>query len=663
MLYWILLNKESLMVPGDIRSSNEGDRLDVDFVTSRGNLARILDVLNGKDGKGRKWTLLATRFRGTVYLSHIEDVDRDYQQSVFSRRVCYWGKRFEVEVTENWAPATSFPGSSSGPLLTNEVERHGPLKAYPGFFSVVRFQLENHRIALRAEVDAEMQSLDEAQNPRSNYVELKVTTETIVRAPWAFERKRLVPWWCQSIISGTPLIVYGIRDYDGHVTSIDHVRTDDIPDRVGRENLDPEKYLLFLSDILTWIKSIVCLEDVTSVYAFQWDPNAPGRGVTANALLRDAGNTFLHEWYVREMEDYFALAGEQRQRKGVERAMEDEKQRKGEKIKMKGIRKRMEESWPRTKSSREPDVRIEKPPARGQDVRYTRSRSPGFHNATDRGTTTFKIRDSEDEERYSRKESFGSERYKREHPRPASPGFHNDSDRGRTTSEIRDLEDEQRYLTTQSFGSEGYKREHPHPRSLGCHNASDREGITSEIRHLVDEEPCTTRESFRSERYKREHPRTTSPGFHNTSERGRTTSEIRNPADEKRYSSKKSFGSEGYPRPSATREDNERRPLLYEDQFDRDRTSPRVYDQRPELYSSRSSRDKSGKTRRYERRRHGDQVQQQARARSRKTFNESRSQRFSEREYPSSTDRMPTKRVKRDAEYEIRGIRHQDSTR
>ena len=62
-----------------------------------------------------------------------------------------------MEVTENWAQAASFPGSSSGPLPTNEVERHGPLKAYPGFFSVVRFQLEDHRIALRAEVDAEMQ--------------------------------------------------------------------------------------------------------------------------------------------------------------------------------------------------------------------------------------------------------------------------------------------------------------------------------------------------------------------------------------------------------------------------------------------------------------------------------------------------------------------------
>lgn len=112
--------------------------------------------MSGKDGKGREWTLLATRYRGTVYLSHIED-DRNDQQSNFARRVCYWGKRFEVEVTKSYAQATAVPGSSSAPPPANEIERHGPLKAYPGFFSVVRFHLENHRIALRAEVDAEMQ--------------------------------------------------------------------------------------------------------------------------------------------------------------------------------------------------------------------------------------------------------------------------------------------------------------------------------------------------------------------------------------------------------------------------------------------------------------------------------------------------------------------------
>lgn len=448
-------------------------------------------------------------------------------------------------------------------------------------------------------------------------MELKVTTETIVRAPWAFERKRLVPWWCQSIISGTPLIVYGVRDYDGHVRSIDHVRTDEIPDRVGRENLDPEKYLMFLSDILTWIKYIVCVEDYTSVYAFQWDPNAPGRGVTANALLRDAGNTFLPEWYVREMEDYFTLAGEQRQRKGVKRGMEDEK-RNGQKIKMKGLRKRMEESWPRTSSSREANTRVENPHTRGQDVRCARSRSPGSHNPSDRGRRKPDIRDLADEERYSRKESFR----RREYPRPSSPGFHDPNDRG-GNSEIRDLADEERNSWRESSGNEGYRRKRPRPESPDFLHASDRGGTTPEIRGLADQKHYSRRESFGSEAFK---------GVHS--------------------------------HPSLTREDNERRHLLSEDKFDRDRTNTRVYEQRPELYSSRSNKDKIGKTRRYETRRHEDQVQPPARVRSRTTFNESRAQRFSERDYPSSTDdRIPTKRVKRDAEYEKRGIRHQNSTR
>lgn len=494
-------------------------------------------------------------------------------------------------------------------------------------------------------------------------MELKVTTETIVRAPWAFERKRLVPWWCQSIISGTPLIVYGIRDYDGHVSSIDHVRTDEIPDRVGRENLDPEKYLMFLSDILTWIKYIVCVEDCTSVYAFQWDPNTPGRGVTANALLRDPGNTFLPEWYVSEMEDYFTLAVEERQRKGVKRGMEDEK-RNGQKIKMKGLSKRMEESWPRTSSSREPNTRVENQHTRGQDVRCARSRSPGSHNPSGRGRTKPDIRDLADEERYSRKESLR----RREYPRPSSPGFHDPNDR-RGNSEIRDLADEERNSWRESSGNEGYRRKRPRPESPDFLHASDRGGTTPEIRGLADEEHYSRRESFGREGYKREHPQPGSPDFYNASDYGGATSEIRGSVEEERYSVTGSFRSEAfkgvYSYPSLTREDKERRHLLHEDKFDRDRTSTRVYEERPELYSSRSNKDKIGKTRRYERRRHEDQVQPQARVRSRTTFNESRAQRFSERDYPSSTDdRTPrTKRVKRDAEYEKRGIRHQNSTR
>lgn len=140
----------------------------------------------------------------------------------------------------------------------------------------------------------------------AEYVELKITTDTIVRAHWAFNKKRLVPWWCQSIAAGVPLIVYGIRDYDGHVRCIQEVKTEEIPDRVGLENLDRDKYLLFLSDMLSWIKNDVCRKE-DDVYIISWDPNAHGMDVTVTADLapRDTENSFLRDWYVREMEDYF----------------------------------------------------------------------------------------------------------------------------------------------------------------------------------------------------------------------------------------------------------------------------------------------------------------------------------------------------------------------
>ena len=112
-------------------------------MTSRGNLARILNVLSGKENKS--WTLLATRYRHTIYLSHVEAEEE--QLRPYEERIFYWVKRFEVAATKTDSNGKSDCGQGA--------EKHGPIKAYPGFYSVVRFQLQNHTILLRAEVDAQ----------------------------------------------------------------------------------------------------------------------------------------------------------------------------------------------------------------------------------------------------------------------------------------------------------------------------------------------------------------------------------------------------------------------------------------------------------------------------------------------------------------------------
>lgn len=75
---------------------------------------------------------------------------------------------------------------------------------------------------------------------------------------------------------------------------------------------------MFLNDVLSWIEDVVCEENATAEYRY-----APGIGVTANVLPRDSKNVFLRDWYVKEMEDYFASMGKQRRRKGKKRKMDE----------------------------------------------------------------------------------------------------------------------------------------------------------------------------------------------------------------------------------------------------------------------------------------------------------------------------------------------------
>ena len=274
------------------------------------------------------------------------------------------------------------------------------------------------------------------------------------------------------MVSGTPLIVYGVRDYDGHVKSIEGITTEEIPDRVGQQNLDKEKYLLFLSDMLSWIKNAVCVNEEAAEYMIQWDPNAPRMGVTANLLPRDTENAgFLRDWYVSEMEDYFAHLSKQQQQqqqqqrnptnrvsrpsiprgqrgtsglpiaghekrgfwepigKGDERAVE-EIQRKEQEMKMERINRRFEESWPRRtapivkrKSREEEENNMvsnageqyiydnEIPRSRERRAKYRQSRSPCFYDG-DHERTALEIEDSRC---YSTGESFESGEHNREY--------------------------------------------------------------------------------------------------------------------------------------------------------------------------------------------------------------------------------------------------------
>ena len=441
-------------------------------------------------------------------------------------------------------------------------------------------------------------------------MELKVTTETIVRASWAFNQKRLVPWWCQSIVAGTPLIVYGIRDYYGRVKGIQGVRTDEIPDRVGSENLDKDKYLLFLSEMLSWIKNSVFTEDDGTIFLIQWDPNAPGMGVTANVLPRDADNAFLRDWYVSEMEDYFARCKQQEKRAcipqsphlpitGLERraiiesdwiekgeAIEiKEVQREDKEIKMERLNKRFEESWPRTIT----------PIKQSVDRRFhqkNREESRNWNPNIDQRYTDRRFCQKNREESRDWNRNI-DERYIGDHKKPCA------------------RERETKYRQSRSLSS-GF----------------DDEDQARTALKTADPGCCSKGESFDSGEYEKEY----------LNSRGKDRQETRQAS-----------------------------PEVASDRFDRNQQNSRF--RHPSSPSSQRNRMYPvDERRRYARGGQQDQVQLRARAWSERKAEDSRQSKISKRSFSPSRDERTfsdsrAKRIRRDAEYDVQRRRHEGSRR
>uniref|UniRef100_A0A8C7ZTR5 Decapping nuclease n=1 Tax=Oryzias sinensis TaxID=183150 RepID=A0A8C7ZTR5_9TELE len=112
ILRWILANKETL------KSKGTADALDVDFVTWRGHLTKLLTTpYETREG----WLLAATKFNGTVYISEVETeaarIERENRPER-NKEMMYWGYKFEQYTCADNADSLPDP---SGVVNTNEA--------------------------------------------------------------------------------------------------------------------------------------------------------------------------------------------------------------------------------------------------------------------------------------------------------------------------------------------------------------------------------------------------------------------------------------------------------------------------------------------------------------------------------------------------------------
>ncbi|XP_006791528.1 decapping and exoribonuclease protein [Neolamprologus brichardi] len=282
ILRWIVANKSKINPTGAAASPRA---LDVDFVTWRGHLTKLLTTpYETREG----WLLAVTRFRGTFYISEVEtEAARRERENRTERHeeMMYWGYKFEQYTCADNTHSLPDPG---GVVNTNEA-----------FCTVVQTRLADHRLLFSGEVDCRDKDPKAPAAPAC-YVELKTSAEICTPKQRSnFHRFKLLKWWAQSFLPGVPRVVAGFRDQEGVVVSVETFHISKISHLIKNEYncWKPTVCMNFCCDFLSFLKRVVTEDSPRVVHLFSWDPY---KDVTYSAH-RDSQYCFLPHWYVEEM--------------------------------------------------------------------------------------------------------------------------------------------------------------------------------------------------------------------------------------------------------------------------------------------------------------------------------------------------------------------------
>jgi RAT1-interacting protein len=234
-----------------------GENVSADIITWRGIMTKLLCLpYNNNDDID----LNIEFFDGHIFMEEDHKLKMSKQRHMNERDklMCYWGYKFESAATINqpWS-------QTSREEIETRLKR--PVNNIEQYCSVVKTGIGNLRIVLGGEVDCVKDyKPTDGRNTLPHYLELK--TSSTIRSDFdarKFENK-IFKAWAQSFLLGVPTIIYGFRDKNGIVRSLEEFKTEEIPAIVKKSDLTPSNQkwngmdaIGFYAAILDWIKNTV----------------------------------------------------------------------------------------------------------------------------------------------------------------------------------------------------------------------------------------------------------------------------------------------------------------------------------------------------------------------------------------------------------------------
>ncbi|KAA8915302.1 hypothetical protein TRICI_002549 [Trichomonascus ciferrii] len=235
-----------------------GSRIKGDIITFRGIMTKLL-CLPYNSGDDIDLNLMV--FDGQIFIEEDHELTQSKKRAMNERDrlMCYWGYKFEAisMLDKPWSEATRdeiFDRPKTKQV--NNIEQ---------YLSIVRTGVGSVKLVLAGEVDGVMDYKPEKpEDPLRHYVELK--TSKVIRDEKdarAFERK-ILKTWAQSFLLGIRKVIYGFRDDNGILKSIEEYRTDELPTLVKSSMFSNPKSkwngndaVAFYAAAVEWIKNTV----------------------------------------------------------------------------------------------------------------------------------------------------------------------------------------------------------------------------------------------------------------------------------------------------------------------------------------------------------------------------------------------------------------------
>lgn len=287
------------------KNMNGGKRIKADFITFRGIMKSLMVLpytrMNYPWYKCEGFIFNVKYFDGQIFLeidheNFLKTQEKPGFKSKLDPKVYeYFGYKFETlaSLSKPWAESSREEISNRDKEVVSNISE---------YCTIVRTGVGNFKTILGAEVDgiydyspkrrfpmknqedaAEIKELFDKKpsgstDDLSHYVELK-TQRGIYNDKDAkrFEIK-LLSTWAQSFLVGTQHVVYGFRDDNGILQSVEEYKTDEVPRMVARSKFleDESKWngnecIAFYSAVLEWIKDTIP-HDETQTWRLQYVP-------------------------------------------------------------------------------------------------------------------------------------------------------------------------------------------------------------------------------------------------------------------------------------------------------------------------------------------------------------------------------------------------------